>query len=183
MDKLPHFSGLETKRLFIRRFKEPDIQRFIAYRSDPEIARYQSWKEMTETQAREFIQEFAGMEPGTPGTWFQFAIELQDTQKLIGDIGLHIFKNDAQQGEIGYTLASAYQHKGYAQEAVSAVLDYCFNSLKLHRITATTDTRNQASIQLLVRLGFRREAHFIQSYRDNNQWVDEFLYAILEQTS
>lgn len=181
MDKIPQFSGLKTKRLYIRRFKESDAQIFTAYRADSEIARYQNWKDVTEARAREFIQELACLEPGTPGTWFQFAIELRETQTLIGDIGLHTFQKDAQQGEIGYTMASMHQHKGYVTEAVFAVLDYCFNRLNLHRITATTDTRNQPSIQLLERLRFRREAHFIQSYREDNKWTDEYLYAILRQ--
>lgn len=175
----PQFTRLETPRLLIRRFMESDTATLMAYRNDRHVSQYQSWRDLTPENARAFIQDLASLEPGMPGEWFQFALEVMDTGVHIGDIGLHVLADDPQQAEIGYTLAYHYQGMGYASEAVQAVLAYCFEVLRLHRITATVDTRNQASIRLLERLGFRREGHFVQSYRETDRRTDEFLYALL----
>lgn len=174
-----HFGRIETSRLIIRRFRPSDAVALSAYRSDPEVARYQSWRDMTPGKALLFIESLQASEPGTPGEWFQFALQEKSSGALIGDIGLRTAADDPAQCEIGYTLAQAYQGQGFASEAVRAVLAYCFEPLDMHRVIAVTDTRNQPSIRLLERLGFRREAHFVQSYREETAWTDEYLYALL----
>jgi RimJ/RimL family protein N-acetyltransferase len=175
----PQFTRLETPRLVIRRFMESDTATLVAYRNDRQVSQYQSWRDLTPENARAFIHSLDTLEPGMPGEWFQFALEVSDTGVHIGDIGLHVFAENSLQAEIGYTLAYHYQGMGYANEAVQAVVAYCFDVLRLHRITATVDTRNQASIRLLERLNFRREGHFLQSYQEVDRWTDEYLYALL----
>ncbi len=175
----PHFNVIETNRVRLRHFTEADLPIFLAYRNDPEVARYQSWEATSEAEARDFIQEQKIRQPGIPGQWFQIAIELKETGKLIGDCGLKIFEDDAQQAELGFTLAREYQGKGLAFEAVSGVLDYVFGTLVLHRVIAIVDCENTASVALLERLGMRREGHFIQNVWFKGKWGDEYLYAIL----
>jgi hypothetical protein len=51
----------------------------LAYRNDPEVARYQSWESCSELEALDFIREMRSSEPGTPGEWFQFAVELKES--------------------------------------------------------------------------------------------------------
>jgi RimJ/RimL family protein N-acetyltransferase len=173
------FTQITTPRLVIRRFRDTDAESLASYRSDPEVARYQSWKDLSVDAALRFITRLHPLEPGVAGEWFQFALELKEAGIHIGDIGLFVRADDPQQAEIGFTLARAYQGYGYAEEAVSAVLGYGFNTLGLHRVTATVDTRNAASIRLLERLGYRREAFWVQSYRDQENWTDEYQFALL----
>ncbi|MFN2196215.1 MAG: GNAT family N-acetyltransferase, partial [Anaerolineales bacterium] len=175
----PQFTRLETPRLVVRRFMESDAATLMAYRNDPQVALYQDWRDLTPEAARAFIQDLHHLEPGMPGEWFQFALEVGDTGVHVGDIGLHVFADEPLQAEIGVTVAYPYQGMGYAREAMQAVLAYCFEVLQLHRVTATIDTRNQPSIRLMERLGFRREGHYKQSYRDVDRWTDEYLYARL----
>lgn len=177
--KPPHFDQIETARLIIRRFQERDAENLSVYRSDPQVARYQSWTDLTPQAALRFIRSLQESEPGTPGEWFQFAVQEKDRVDLIGDLGLRTDPDEPALGEIGYTLARPFQGRGYAREAVQAVLGYCFNVLKMHRIVALTDVRNLPSIYLLERLGFRREAHFVQSYREGEIWTDEYQFALL----
>src|SRR5579859_4831886 len=176
---IPNFLALETARLRLHRFSEADLPTFLAYRNDPEIARYQSWETITERQARAFITEQLQLPPGTPGSWFQFAIALKTTDGLIGDCMLHVRADDPEQGEIGYTLARAQQGHGYATEAIQAVLAYAFETLQLHRVIATVDCRNTPSIRLLERIGMRREGHFLQDAWYKGEWCDDYLYALL----
>jgi len=156
-----HFTNLATARLILRHFTDADLLPFMAYRNDPEVARYQSWEGISEPEARAFIEEQKMVQPGVPGQWFQIAIELKESRTLVGDCALKLDEHDNRQAEIGYTLSRAYQGKGIASEAVSCVLDYAFRTLELHRVIAITDCENAASVALLERLGLRREGHFI----------------------
>jgi RimJ/RimL family protein N-acetyltransferase len=174
------FVTLETTRLILRHFTDADLVPFMAYRNDPDVARYQGWEGISEAEAHAFIEEQKLVQPGVPGQWFQIAIALKETGVLAGDCALKIDEHDERQAEIGYTLARAYQGKGIAAEAVSRVLDYAFRTLELHRVIAITDCENAASIALLERLGMRREGHFIQNVWFKGKWADEYLYAILQ---
>jgi RimJ/RimL family protein N-acetyltransferase len=170
---------LETPRLVLRPFEERDLEIFADYRSDPEVARYQGWDApYSLLNAQVFYAIMQKVTPGTPGEWFQIAIEKKATGLLIGDIGLHILK-DNRQAEFGVTFAQENQNQGYASEAVRRVFDYVFNDLQLHRIHSCLDVRNTASARLMERLGMRREAHFIQNEWYKGEWTDEYWYAIL----
>ncbi|MHC4225613.1 MAG: GNAT family N-acetyltransferase, partial [Planctomycetota bacterium] len=68
---------------------------------------------------------------------------------------------------------------GIATEAVTALLQFGFGAMGLHRISARTGLRNERSWRLMERVGMRREAHFRQSHRVSGEWDDEFVYAAL----
>ena len=174
------FTSLESPRLVLRHFGESDLEPFLAYRNNPEVARYQDWDSIGRQEASEFIQGQRLSQPGNPGEGFQFAIELRETGKLIGDCYLMVKEEDALQAEIGVTLSLQHQGRGLASEAVTCVLDYVFVELRLHRVVAITDCENDASVALLERLGMRREGHFIRNIWFKGKWGDEYLYAILK---
>jgi RimJ/RimL family protein N-acetyltransferase len=176
------FVNLETERVLLRKFKESDTEAFFTYRTKPEVALYQgeSWDNYTIEQAGAFVKEQMNFVPGIPDTWFQIAIEEKNTGTLIGDCAIHTLP-DINQVEIGYTLDPRYQNKGYAIETVSCLIDYLFNDLKMHRIIAITDVRNQKSAHLLEKLGMRREGHFIKNIFFRGQYADEYLYALLKE--
>jgi RimJ/RimL family protein N-acetyltransferase len=169
-----------TSRLILRSFKEGDLPGFSQYRSDPEIARYQSWNTpYSLEQAKYLFTEIGKTEPGTPGEWYQIAIERKDLPGIIGDCGFEIKRYDRLQAEIGFSFAQQFQKQGYATEAVKGLIDYLFSTFNLHRIIAICDVENQASVRLLERLGMRREGHYIENIWFKGQWGSEYLYAIL----
>lgn len=177
------FSGIETERLKLRRFKESDAETFFKYRPNPEVAKYQGeiWDNYKFEQAIKFVKEQVNSEPNIPDTWFQIAIELKETGNMIGDCGIHTSQQDINQVEIGYTLDPLYQNKGLGTEAVKCLIGYIFYGLKKHRIIAVTDVRNKNSIKLLERIGLRREGHFIKNTWFKGEYTDEYLFAILEE--
>jgi len=171
---------LETQRLIMRQFTDTDLEPFLTYRSDPEVARYQGWTEpYTHVMADEFIQEMKTHQPGEPGKWFQWAIELRARGQLIGDCAFHMQERDTRQAEIGVTLSRAHQGRGYAQEAIQRLLKYLFDELGLHRVSANCDPENKPAWQILERMGFRREAHFVESLWFKGRYADEYWYALL----
>jgi RimJ/RimL family protein N-acetyltransferase len=179
--KTQSFIAIETERLILRQFRESDLASFMAYRNDPEIARYQSWESISRRDAQKFIAEQSRHQPGIAGKWFQFAAEIKRDGILAGDCALLVLKSAPRIGELGYTFAREYQGIGLATEAARAVVDYGFNSLGLNRIIATCDSRNLRSIALMERLPMRREGHFIQNAWFKGEWCDEFQYAVLRE--
>ncbi len=174
---------LTTERLTVRRLQDSDLESFLAYRNDPEVARYQGW---SLPYAREsvlaFIDEMKSIQLAAPGMRCQVAIELKATGEMIGDIFFIVLQEEMRMARIGYSLARAHWKQGYASEAVRRMLDYFFAELRLHRVAADCDPENIASVRLLERLGFRREAHFIESFPlGDNRWGDEYYYGLLER--
>lgn len=170
---------LPCARCVLRDFREDDLPAFAAYRSDPLVARYQSWSPpFTLEQARAFYEGIRATSFDTPDTWYQIAIADAAGGTLMGDCALH-FLEDGQQVEIGFTMAQAHQGRGLVREAVTALLDHLFGELGKHRVIAITDARNDGAIRLLTSLGFRREGHFLRNVFFKGAWGDEMLFACL----
>jgi RimJ/RimL family protein N-acetyltransferase len=132
-------------------------------------------------EVRDFISRNVSAEMNIPDTWVQFVIIERQTQQLVGDIGIHFLPSDLFQVEIGCTLDVGHQGKGFATEALQQTINFLFGELNKHRITASIDPRNTASVALMDRLGFRQEAHFRQSLLIENEWVDDLVYALLRE--
>lgn len=175
----PPFDRIDAARIALRRFSDADLAAFVAYRADPEVARYQSWSDYDEEQGRALIEAMRELQPGEPGRWFQFAVELKETGELVGDCAFKVDAQDPRQAEIGFTMAPAHQGRGLAREAVRALLDHAFPAFGLHRVVAITDALNAPAAALLERLGFRREGHFIENTWFKGAWGSEFSYAVL----
>ena len=172
------FMNLETKRLLIRPISLDDMELIFEYRRDKETNKYQGWIPETLDDVEVFIEKVS-KKIDEPETWFQFVIIEKESQKLIGDLGVHFIGSENKQTEIGCTLDKHFQNKGYATEALNALIDYLFNTLNKHRIIASIDPGNKGSIRLVERIGFRKEAHFVESLFVNGDWVDDLIYAIL----
>jgi RimJ/RimL family protein N-acetyltransferase len=150
-----HFLPQQTERLTLRRFTETDLDRFLAYRRDPVVARFQSWSMLSEDEAIAFIYEMSTAPIGIPGEWFQIAIALRQSDQLIGDIGIQVSEHDTATIEVGFTLHREEQGKGYAKEAIQALLHSLFELENITKAIGITDSRNRPSINLLTRLGMK----------------------------
>lgn len=145
---------LISQRLSIEPLSLADLDSFLRYRQDPDIARYQSWDPgYSEAQARELIDCQAGVLFPDKGEWLQLAIHLLDSGEHIGDLALHALEADSD-FEIGFTLSREHQGKGLAKEAASTLIRHLFDVAGAKRIVATPDSRNLASKGLLAALGF-----------------------------
>ena len=90
------------------------------------------------------------------GIW---ALTLKEDGKLIGRAGISM-REGFDIPEIGYMIAGPYRGKGYATEAVRAVIQYGCRELGFEKYMAFTRQENLASIKVLERLGFLREGIF-----------------------
>ena len=172
---------LKSPRLSLRQLQLADAIPIAAYRSLPEVSLFQSWDSFGPADAARLVNEQSGVAPDIPGTWLQLALVLSEPATVIGDCGIHFRENDPRQVELGITLAPAYQGRGLAAEALTAVLDYVFGRLGKHRVSAVTDTKNHAAASLFRRLGFRQEAHYVEHIWYKGTWGSEYLFAMLRR--
>ncbi|MER3444021.1 MAG: GNAT family N-acetyltransferase [Meiothermus sp.] len=171
---------LESPRLILRQFEAHDLEPFLAYRSDPRVARYQSWEAPYPREKALAFLEWATQARPAPGQWFQAAIESKDTGATLGDCAF-FWLEDGRQAEIGATLAAEHQGKGYAREALERLLEHLFEDLGLHRVRASADVENHAAWHLMVQLGLRLEGHSVESLWLKGRWSSEYHYAILQR--
>jgi RimJ/RimL family protein N-acetyltransferase len=172
---------LESSRLTLRRFRDADLVPLLAYRNDPEVARFQAWElPFRRRDALHFIREQQTVKPGTPGRWFHFAVTLRASSVLIGNCGLVVDVNGARQAEIGFSFARAWHGRGLASEAVRELVGYAFSRLGMHRLVAVTQSENTRAIALLERSGFRLEGQTVASAWSRGRWRNECLFALLE---
>ncbi|MEI7037089.1 GNAT family N-acetyltransferase [Fulvimonas yonginensis] len=166
---------LTTTRLRIDRLRVYDAQALFACRTAPAVARYQGWRPADPDEAKAFIER----QPAEPSTgWFQRAIRLREGG-LIGDLGVCLPHEPGASAEFGISLAPVHQGRGYAREAVRALLDHGFGVLGWRRVQASVDPRNAACLALLRSLGLRQEAHFRERLWLHGEWVDDVVFALL----
>ena len=100
---------------------------------------------------------------------------------LLGGITFsNVRRGVAQSASLGYWIGAPHAHQGYMTEALSAVLDFAFDHLALHRVEAACLPDNEASQGLLLKIGFQDEGYARQYLRINGRWQDHRLFALLK---
>eukprot|EP01038_Epipyxis_sp_PR26KG_P008369 gene8369-11324_t len=144
----------ESQRINIRKMILSDIQTFYEYRSNPDVARYQSWNNFTIEDSVAFVHNQVSKIPNISGDWIQLSIEMSDTQEHIGDCAFcSLFENNYVV-KMGITIGSYHQRKGIGFEAVQTLLSYLFNSLNKEKVIVEIEQNNAASLMLFKKIGF-----------------------------
>jgi aminoglycoside 6'-N-acetyltransferase len=151
----PGFTSLVTERLRLRRSLPEDARAISAYRRDPEVQRYQGWDRTDPMAIRQEIERMLRRAPGEPGGWVQFSVEELATGRLVGDVGLSLAEGEPGVVKVGYTIAPAFQGRGYATEAVRALVGYAFATLGAEVVRMYADADNVASIRVAEKVGMR----------------------------
>lgn len=170
---------MQTRRLHLDSLQPEDADVLFAYRADPQVARFQGWRPADVADAAAFIERQAGASINTPDSWVQWAIRLRDGGALIGDVGIHLPFDAEGSIEFGITIAPAFQGKGFAGEALVALFEMIFGALSRHRVYASVDPQNLASMAMLRAMGMRQEAHHVESLWLHGEWVDDVVFALL----
>lgn len=158
--KLPH----DLQRVRLRPLRPADVAAFHAYRSDPEVARFQGWSPMTVAQASGFIQVHARHTALAPGAWHQLAIADRDSDALIGDAGVWL-SPDGATAEIGLSIRGSDQGRGYGSESLQGLIGLLFSATSVVEILGNVDARNIACLAAMARSGMRHVATAQTTYK------------------
>ena len=170
---------LTTERLLLRAYRDGDFDGIHAYASDPLVCRFVTFGPNAPEQTREWMAQVKKWSEEEPLRHYEFLVTLKDSGQVIGSTGLTL---DVQspKAEVGYCFAKAYWGRGYATEAVKAVLSFAFGVLKLHRVSAPVALDNKASANVAGKCGMTREGRFRQSHFIKGSWWDIDYYAMLD---
>jgi RimJ/RimL family protein N-acetyltransferase len=169
---------LLSERLKLRDFREDDVDAVHSWASDPEVVRFMSWGPNTRELTREFLQRKFAERTGDPRRTWDLAVVRRDTGQVVGSVGLRL-DEQRQQAALGYCYHQDAWGHGFATEAAGEMLRFGFEELGLHRIHASADTRNGASIRVLDKLGMRQEGRLREHVMMRGEWRDSYLYAVL----
>jgi len=172
------FPEIETERLLLREIMPEDAAAVLRIFGDSEVTRYYDLDTYTTLdQARELIDFFD--ESFELERAIRWGIALKDTDDLIGTCGYVWIRQF--RGEIGYDLMREHWRNGYMSEALDAILEFGFDSLKLNRIEALVMTENTASSGLLRSLGFAEEGVLRQHDFFKDEFHDMRLFSLLRE--
>lgn len=171
---------INTSRLTLRWMVDADVDDLFAIFSNVEVMRYWSTPPLANRDAavallNEIQDSFKRQ------MMLKWGVARKLDNKLIGTTTLYNLDFTNRRAEVGYALGREYWGRGYMQEALQALLSFCFETLDLRRLEADVDPRNQASLQTLERLGFRREGYLRERWEVAGELQDALFYGLLRR--
>ncbi|EAV9810459.1 GNAT family N-acetyltransferase [Listeria monocytogenes] len=171
---------IKTERLFLSEMTLADTEILFGYWSDDSVTRYMNIETFQSLQpVEEMIRMLRQLE--IEGKALRCVIILQATGEIIGTCGFNYIDHENHRAEIAYDLGTRFWKRGYATEAVKALIEWGLESFDLHRIEAKVDPRNTASITLLDKLGFLEEGLLRDYEKIGEVYQDVKLFSWLDK--
>ncbi|WP_230499896.1 GNAT family N-acetyltransferase [Sutcliffiella rhizosphaerae] len=167
---------IRTERLQLRNLTLKDSETIFAYFSQPEMTRFYGMEPFrTKLEADKFIKDFIDDYTNL----YRWGIVEKETEQLIGTCGFHAISEKHARAEIGYEIDLPYWGKGFATEAISALVHYGFDSMNLNRIGANVYPENVASCKVLEKVGFTHEGLLRGYLSQGGHYHDANVFSIL----
>ncbi|MGZ8545336.1 MAG: GNAT family N-acetyltransferase [Flavisolibacter sp.] len=170
---------LTTERLSLVPITLSDQAFIFEGLSHPEVIRYYGVRydsyEGTHTQMiwyDQMVQDSTGI---------PWKIMNKATGEEIGVIAVYFYKPEHRKAEIGFWILPQYQKKGYASEAIAAVIHYWKNVKGLHRMEAFVEEGNEASSRLLEKSGFSYEGLMKDCEIKDEKFISLMIYGLVSQ--
>jgi RimJ/RimL family protein N-acetyltransferase len=174
-DVLPTLDG---PRIRLRQLTRDDADAVFAVFSDPKMMRYWSTPPMRERAEAEALLAKIGKQLADK-SGFQWGIERKSDRRVLGTCTLFHFHAANMRAELGYCLHSDHWKQGYMQEALTLLLDHAFGPLKLRRLEADVDPRNESSMRIVGKLGFRQEGLLRERWNVDGEIQDSAFLGLL----
>ena len=99
----------------------------------------------------------------------------------IGEVHVQCNWEKTLEWEFGYYFLKEFWGKGYATEALKAIIPYVFTNFKINRLVAFTNANNKESVALLKRVGMFEEARLRDVRMSGGVYCDEMVYSLLKR--
>jgi ribosomal-protein-alanine N-acetyltransferase len=177
-DVFGNFPVMESERLYFREFNMMDAMDMFRIRSDERVLAYMdSPKHESVDASRKLI--FLLITSFRDKTGITWAMTEKSRNELIGYFGFWRLMKEHCRAEIGYVLRPEFWGKGFMSETFGVLLDFGFSKLNLHSVEANVNPLNKNSIKLLVKSGFRQEAHFRENFLFEGKFYDSLIFSLL----
>ena len=162
---------IRTERLLLRKAREDDLDAIHSLLSNPEATTY--WYEPPHSTMQQSKEWLFSMIQISEQTGEDFIVEHEG--RVIGKAGFHAFPL------IGFIFHPDSWGRGFAREALAAVIQRAFEAHELPFIDADVDPRNQRSLRLLRSLHFREFGREERTWNVGGEWCDS-VYLRLSRT-
>lgn len=174
------FPTLNSKRLIIREMKSTDVEIVFTFNSSKDCLKY-ILREPFQTKIKAIEKLNFFLEGNKKNTAYWWVFTLKETGEDIGYGGLFDISKEHNRAEIGYGIIQKHWNKGFMSEIIDEIIHFGKSSLSLHKIYAYILDGNQASIQLLKKRGFEKEAHLKEHSFTNGKYWDETIYSLINK--
>jgi len=172
---------LFTDTILLKELESKAIQDIHQLHSIPSVDKYNTLGIPTSfRQTENLVNTWLLAQNAVPRTSYIFTVENPETAEFAGLIALNLDKPAYRKGEVWYKIHPAHWRSGYASKALRRLLQFGFKELKLHRIEAGCAVDNVGSIKVLEKVGMTREGRKRKVLPIRGEWVDNYIYAILE---
>lgn len=165
---------IETERLTLRTLSDADAGgAYLRWMNDPNVTRF------LESRFRAFVQDDLKSfirSCNDDDDVLLLGIFVRDGARHIGNVKIGPFDRHHLLGDMGIAIGdSSVWGKGYAREAIAALSDYVFKTLRMHKITAGIYASNTGSHRAFLAAGFVEEGRRRDHYRFDGRWEDAIL--------
>lgn len=164
----------------LRRVTPEDVAALFRVFGDADVCRYWSRAALPDMDAAEALQREID-HLFTMRTLFQWGMADQRSDALIGTCTLAEISAEHRRAAVGFAVRRDLWSRGYATEALEAMVGFAFNELGLRRLEADADPRNAGSIRVLERAGFQREGRQRERLVVNGEVQDAVLFGLLRR--
>jgi ribosomal-protein-alanine N-acetyltransferase len=173
------FPERSTARLQLRPISLNDIYNFYQLRSNPKVIEFMDTDPIKSLQdAEQKIRDSLDLYNNKMGiTW---TINGKAHGNFMGYCTFWRLDRKNARSELGYAMLPEFWGNGYMEEALRAVVEFAYEEWQLHSIEANVNPKNERSIVLLNKLGFRQEGYFQENFRYNGEFLDSAIYSLLK---
>jgi [ribosomal protein S5]-alanine N-acetyltransferase len=174
-----NFPVLKTERLLLRQILPDDIHNIFKGLSHPQVIKHFAISFHTLEATQEQMDWYAGMVSNDTGRCW--AICSADNSIFYGVCTLNFWKKEHRKAETGYWIFPEYWGIGITVEAMTKVVNYGFDEMGLHRISAEVEDDNAASKSVLQKLGFKQEGTMRECEIKDGRFINLEIYALLKK--
>jgi RimJ/RimL family protein N-acetyltransferase len=161
----------------LRAMEPSDAEALWRWNHDPEVMR---WMDAGYAQSLAQVQKWLTDRPRNDYGDVLFGIEELGDSTLIGLVRLHGAEPETGIADLDIYLGEReYWGKGFATDAVRTACRYGFHHMRLHKITLTVVTENEAAHHIYQKVGFVDEGRLRQAFRREDGWLDKFTMGLL----
>lgn len=180
-EKIDLYRDLETERLLLRKITVEDAEELYknVYSNYEYIKLYFQVPLNTFEDYLPLVEKYKDWYDN--GNHFRWGIMIKETKEMIGHIQLHSKDGLNNNCKIAYVIGYDFRKKGYAREAVRAVLNFGLNIANYHRIDAEIVYSNVDSIALVEAVGMSYEYTRKDGYKLGDDYYDQRVYTLIKK--
>ena len=166
--------NIENEILLFRKINHEQANDMYAYLSDEDVKRYIGWPLMnTITETHDLIDRLLKRE--NKGAHLYASVILRSNNKVIGNVMLFDFDDEAHHAEVGYLFSKEYWGQGFGTQSLRLLDELAFKEMRLHKLHAKVVAENIGSLKILQKNGYDIEGQLKDHFYIDDKYHDAIL--------